>query len=83
MALRKGAGKLKGKAKGKANGKAKGKAAAGDKGQKRKINTLSIKGNKCIRFNKGSCPNAAADCNYTHECAVCGDPACAAYWHDL
>ena len=79
----KGAGKLKGITKGKAKGKPKAKAAANPKGQKRKINTLSIKANKCIRFNLGSCPNAAADCNYSHECAICGDPACAADWHDL
>ena len=83
-----GKGKQKGKDKGKAKAKAKAKATAkaanaevSNKAAKRKMSTLCIKAGKCIRFNTGACK--AENCPYPHECAVCGDPACAAYWHDL
>ena len=66
--------------------KAKAKAAGADvsnKLLKKKVNTLCMNNGKCIKFNLGTCKVPAAECNWAHDCAICGGAACAAYWHDM
>ena len=74
----------KGKKKGKGKGKNKVAPKAGPKAKaepkKRKLTVLCMQKNKCIKFNLGACVDKK--CPYGHQCAVCGDDACAAYWHD-
>ena len=71
----------KGKHKGEANTKAKAKAQPSNKAAKKKVDVLCMSAGKCIKFNLGTCTDDK--CKYTHECGVCGDPACAAYWLEL
>ena len=44
-----------------------------------KIHKLSIGAGKCARFNKTGCD--AMDCGWSHDCAVCQKPGCAAWKH--
>ena len=61
--------------------KPKAKAKAEPKAfSKKSLSRLRMKGGKCIKWNTTICTENP--CKYAHECAVCGDPLCAAYWHN-
>ena len=71
----KGAGKIKPKTKAKA-----GAAKSGGKSKHQRIHVASIKAGKCFRHNQNICK--VLNCEWPHECCICGRPDCAAHYHD-
>ena len=78
----KAAGKNAGKGAGKVKAKTKAKSApkSGGKSKHQKIHILSIKAGKCFRHNQNICK--VLNCEWPHDCAICGRPDCAAHYHD-
>ena len=77
------AGKVKAKTKAKGGGKAKAKGKGGGKPGNKKlfqaVHFHALQAGKCSKFNKGSCK--VFNCQYPHECPVCGSTDCAAIHH--
>ena len=82
----KGADKGHGRGGGKAKSKAKDKGAgvnldAGTGPSKSQVHMATVRAGACIRHNKGGCKHI--NCEWPHNCAVCGKKGCMAIKHTL